>query len=220
MDRRWVNTVSETSWCWPEYCMLSGSVEQRNCKLEKNLLIQRWVSLDGNIWPKITLALFYFFLSLLSLHLHVCSLSRSSNTSLSDYPSRYLTSRWLRVPWSCHIFLSPSHKIQYLSQSVWVHSPLSLGVLPVALRWISRGLIDITLAMKYAYHDQRWWCARQHFYKSSQPGVYVLLETHKRLWSILSKAAILQINYLFKNSCRWCERVFVLSLKTERKRMD
>lgn len=63
MDRRWVNTVSETSWCWPEYCMLSGSVEQRNCKLEKNLLIQRWVSLDGNIWPKITLALFYFFLA-------------------------------------------------------------------------------------------------------------------------------------------------------------
>lgn len=147
MDRRWVNTVSETSWCWPEYCMLSGSVEQRNCKLEKNLLIQRWVSLDGNIWPKITLALFYFFLSLLSLHLHVCSLSRSSNTSLSDYPSRYLTSRWLRVPWSCHIFLSPSHKIQYLSQSEFTH-PYHW----VCSQWLWGGLVEDSLTLHWPWN--------------------------------------------------------------------
>lgn len=103
--------------------------------------------------------------------------------------------RWLGVPWLHSIFLSSSRKIQYLSQSVWVHSPLSLGVLPVALRWISPGLIDIALAMKYAYHDQRWWQERRHLYKSTQPGADGLLEA-KFLWILFCKAQILKINHI------------------------
>lgn len=149
------------------------------------------VSLNYSICPAINLALLPpFFPLLLSLRVHVSLFVSFFKYFFPDNPSCYLTPCWLGIPWLCRI---SSRKIQYLSQSVWVHSPLSLGVLPVALRWISPGLIDITSAMKYAYHDQRWWQVRQHLYRSTRAGVDVLLET-KCLWITLCKAAALKIN--------------------------
>lgn len=184
MDLRWVNTLFESGCCWPEYCMFLGSAQQGMCKLDRNsarvFCVSRLKPLScNNLSP-----LRYRSMSTSP------SLSPSSNSFFPDDPSCYLTPCWLGVPWLCRI---SSRKIQYLSQSVWVHSPLSLGVLPVALRWISPGLIDITSAMKYAYHDQRWWQVRRHLYRSAQAGVDVLLET-KCLWITLCKAAALKIN--------------------------
>ncbi len=153
------------AWVWNESIMKQAAVDlntvccqgqrsKMSADLTEIQLRQHSVSLDGNIWPAITLALFPFSPCYLSVS---ASFSPSSNTPFSGYPSWYLTFCWLRVPRPRRVFLSPSRKIQYLSQSVWVHSPLSLGELPLALRWISLGLIDITLVMKYVYHDQRWW---------------------------------------------------------------
>lgn len=95
------------------------------------------------------------------------------------------------------LFLPPSREIQYLSQPVWVHSPLSLGELPLAPRWISVGLIDITSVMKYAYHDQRWWQERWHLYENYQPGDDVLIEDVR--WRI----SIAQVCNFTNHSLRW-----------------
>lgn len=151
------------AWVWDESIMKQAAVDlntvgrqgqrsKMSADLTEIQLSQHSVSLDSSIWPAITLAQFPFLPCYLSVS---ASFSPSSNTPLSGYPSWYLTSCRLRVPWPRRVFLSPSRKIQYLSQSVWVHSPLSLGELPLAPRWISLGLIDITLVMKYVYHDQR-----------------------------------------------------------------
>lgn len=188
MDLRWVNILFESSCCWPEYCMVLGSAQQGMCKLDRHSA-QPVFCVSCNICPAVTLGLLPF-IPRLSVHFHVSLCLFLQIPHFLMIPPAISPPYWLAIPRLRGI---SSRKIQYLSQSVWVHSPLSLGVLPVALRWISPGLIDITLAMKYAYHDQRWWQVRRHLYRSSKAGVDVLLET-KCLWITLSKAAALKIN--------------------------
>lgn len=169
------------AWVWDGSIMKQAAVDlntrcfqgqrgEESVNLTKIQLHQHSVSLDSSICPAVTLAL-----SPPPLSLSVCLiLSFKCFSSWLSFTISHLHSVSLG---SIASFLSPSREIQYLSQPVWVHSPLSLGELPLAPRWISVGLIDITLVMKYAYHDQRWWQERRHLYKSSQPGVAVLVET-------------------------------------------
>lgn len=177
MDLRWVNKAFDTSWCWLEHDVLSGSKQQEKFKLDRNSSHTNF-SVSGQQ-----------HLACNSLPSLFCSPSSPSSPHLSFF--KHFSSWRSFPPTLCpsalpRLSLSPSRKIQYLSQSVWVHSPLSLGVLPLALRWISLGLIDITLVMKYAYHDQRWRQQRRRL-KSSQPGVDVLLKTVSVSGSLCAK---------------------------------
>lgn len=167
-----------------ELCLKQGGVDldavccqgQRSgesLNLTETHLAQASVSLDSNTWPTTTSLPF-------SAHHHILLCLILSSLSPAA------------------VFRSPSCKIQYLSQTVWVHSPLSLGVLPLALRWISLGLIDITLVMKYAYHDQRWQQQRWHL-ESLQPGVDVLLETV----SVIVQSKDATNKWVSETSFRW-----------------
>lgn len=199
MDPRWVN--NETSCCWPGYEAARVNITRKSVKQKKKKFTQIVLLLAVSVQQRLTrghlgpITVLAFYLSMSD------SFFPSANTRSvqgggggggeggGEGVSKHevnapVFSPCPRAPLSC-LSLSPSfsRKIQYLSESVWVHSPLSLGELPPARRWISRGLIDITLVMKYAYHDQRWWWERRRHLchsssssSSSQPGVDAFLE--------------------------------------------
>lgn len=169
MDLRWVNRVFETSWCWPECgvcCQGQHSGESLNLThihLTQQLQLF-WAATFGLQTAFLSFsAHHHFLLCLILFFFKHFSFSRSFPLTLR--PS---------APPRLSALLLVKYNI-YLSLFEFSH-PYHWGVLPLALRWISLGLIDITLDMKYAYHDQRWQQQRRHL-KSLQPGVDVLLKT-------------------------------------------
>lgn len=127
----------DTTSCRLEPDVASGSTQQ-----EKSKLISH-----GFHWTTTA------FLSIPACyHLFHCLIYASLNVSLPgdlspqtrcpSNPPRSPSRKKYNIYLGLFEFTHPYH---------WVHS-LSL---PLALRWISLGLIDITLVMKYAYHDQR-----------------------------------------------------------------